>query len=627
VLWGEGQYTRALTYFEQALAMYQDLADVFLAGASEAEAFSLAASLPLTCDGLLSVSGELPGTDDQSYRHVWRGKAAISRILQQRQQAVLAGSDPESRKAYQELQETRRALGRLILHPARDPKIHRQRLQDLSETKERLERELAAKLPEFRRQKALERLSAKDLIQKLLAGTVFIDFLRYVHFQQDRQVPGMAGEKRTPSYVAFLLVAAAENQSGAESSKRRSASITRVELGPAAPIEAALANWRRAIADKKASAAPLELRRLLWQPLARHLPADTQTVLIAPDAALSTLPWAALPGRKNDTVLLEDYALAVLPHGPFLLDRLTAPPSGGPTPGADASRSAGLLLAVGGVTYDQEPSPVYVVKEDLLVQRSAERGDKGVTWPELPGTGQELEKVIALAGSRKVRRLSGNEASTAQLLADMPQARWVHLATHGFFAEARFRSVLQIDEKLFERRAFREGPAPGARNPLVLSGIVLAGANLPIKDILHDDGGILTAEAIAGLPLQNLELAVLSACETGLGEVAGGEGVFGLQRAFHLAGARSVVASLWKVSDRGTQLLMTRFYENLWQKKMPKLEALREAQLWMLRELPKQPELMRSIRGLELVENQNPDREGRLPPYYWAAFVLSGDWR
>jgi CHAT domain-containing protein len=334
-----------------------------------------------------------------------------------------------------------------------------------------------------------------------------------------------------------------------------------------------------------------------------------------------------LPGRKNDTVLLEDYALAVLPHGPFLLDRLTAPPSGGPTPGADASRSAGLLLAVGGVTYDQEPSPVYVVKEDLLVQRSAERGDKGVTWPELPGTGQELEKVIALAGSRKVRRLSGNEASTAQLLADMPQARWVHLATHGFFAEARFRSVLQIDEKLFERRAFREGPAPGARNPLVLSGIVLAGANLPIKDILHDDGGILTAEAIAGLPLQNLELAVLSACETGLGEVAGGEGVFGLQRAFHLAGARSVVASLWKVSDRGTQLLMTRFYENLWQKKMPKLEALREAQLWMLRELPKQPELMRSIRGLELVENQNPDREGRLPPYYWAAFVLSGDWR
>ena len=115
------------------------------------------------------------------------------------------------------------------------------------------------------------------------------------------------------------------------------------------------------------------------------------------------------------------------------------------------------------------------------------------------------------------------------------------------------------------------------RNPLVLSGIVLAGANLAReKDawgIPRGDGGILTAEAIAALPLERLELAVLSACDTGLGDVAGGEGVFGLQRAFHLAGARNVVASLWKVSDRATAVLMAHFYRNLWVQHLSPLEV------------------------------------------------------
>jgi CHAT domain-containing protein len=135
---------------------------------------------------------------------------------------------------------------------------------------------------------------------------------------------------------------------------------------------------------------------------------------------------------------------------------------------------------------------------------------------------------------------------------------------------------------------------------------------------------------VAALDLSNVELAVLSACETGLGEVAGGEGILGLQRAFQTAGARSVVSSMWKVPDRATQMLMTKFYENLWDKKMPKLEALRKAQIWMLREVPMDDTLFNEVqRGL----GGNQESRGRiekgkpLPPYYWAGFVLSGDWR
>jgi CHAT domain-containing protein len=89
-----------------------------------------------------------------------------------------------------------------------------------------------------------------------------------------------------------------------------------------------------------------------------------------------------------------------------------------------------------------------------------------------------------------------------------------------------------------------------------------------------------------------------------------------------------VVASLWKVPDKATQLLMTRFYDNLWQKKMSKLVALREAQRWLLHEAPKQPGL---VRGLEAIDASEPSGSygaaGALPPFYWSAFVLSGDWR
>src|SRR5262249_48703147 len=158
----------------------------------------------------------------------------------------------------------------------------------------------------------------------------------------------------------------------------------------------------------------------------------------------------------------------------------------------------------------------------------------------------ELRQVTALAGTRPVHALSGAEASTDRVVAELPRARYAHLATHGFFADRGFRSLLQLDETLFARRESREGIigerlGAGARSPLVLSGLVLAGANH--KDV--PDRGILTADALTGLDLSGLELAVLSACETGLGDVAGGEGVFGLQRAFHLAGAHNVIASLW----------------------------------------------------------------------------------
>jgi CHAT domain-containing protein len=235
-----------------------------------------------------------------------------------------------------------------------------------------------------------------------------------------------------------------------------------------------------------------------------------------------------------------------------------------------------------------------------------------------------------------VLRIEGAEASTARLLVELPKARWAHIATHGFFADPKVRSILQPDPRLFVFEGRQR--AAGLRNPLVLSGLVLAGANRPSgavaqADQAGDDLGIVTAEAIAGLPLQDLELVVLSACETALGLVGGGEGVFGLQRAFHLAGAHNVVASLWKVDDEATAALMALFYDRLWRQGQPPIEALRAAQLALYHNPELAGKLARA-RGTpdfdKLVQRPEPvvgvggPGPRRADAKDWAAFVLSG---
>jgi CHAT domain-containing protein/tetratricopeptide (TPR) repeat protein len=618
-----GSYGEARRLLQQAVDMQQDLANILLAATSEAEALNYLAALPRARDALISACLHLPDSEEAAYARVWRGKAAVARALQRRQAALfhLAAADPATRQALEAWRDVRGQLARLLLATAdgRDHHERTQRLQQLTADKERLERRLAEAIPDFARTQALERSPYTKLVEALPSRTVVLDLVQFTRFEQDPQIKGKQGERRTPSYIGFVLA--------------RGRAVREVDLGPAPPIDGAVRAWREAIVRRQPSPAVEILRRRVWEPLAKQLPPDTAAVILAPDGALSALPWAALPGDRTGSVLLEQYALATVPHAPFLLDRLTAPP-----PTAD---DRGILLAVGGVAYDQTPKPVDDEKApmDLLAMRWAETEQgRGDGWTELPGTLAELNAVARLAGARRLVRLQGAEAGTAQLLRELPRARWAHLATHGFFADPSVPSVLRPDPKLFTLAGTARVGA-GLRNPLVLSGLVLAGANRASADVAtdgsaRDDLGILTAEAIAGLPLQGLELVVLSACETGLGLVGGGEGVFGLQRAFHLAGAHDVVASLWRVDDEATAALMAVFYDQLWRQNRPPIEALRAAQLTLYHHPERAGELARA-RGtpdFEKLVSRPVDSSGapaagrRGEAKDWAAFVLSG-WR
>jgi CHAT domain-containing protein len=180
----------------------------------------------------------------------------------------------------------------------------------------------------------------------------------------------------------------------------------------------------------------------------------------------------------------------------------------------------------------------------------------------------------------------------------------IHLATHGFFLGEGCPSAA---DGLRGTTTGEVVPAVAGESPLLLSGFALAGANHRDAAGPDEEDGILTAEEIASLNLTNVDWAVLSACDTGVGEVRVGEGVFGLRRAFQVAGARTLIMSLWPVEDEASRQWMKALYSNRFAKGMSTIDAVHEANLEVLRH--------RREAGLST------------HPAFWAGFIASGDWQ
>jgi CHAT domain-containing protein len=367
------------------------------------------------------------------------------------------------------------------------------------------------------------------------------------------------------------------------------------------------------------------LRQLIWDKLEKQI-GDAKTVLISPSGELARFPWAALPGKEPGKYLLEERAIAVIPV-PQQLPALLAER---PTETVDPS-----LLLVGDVDYGALPGTALLASASHSAPR-LDRAGELTHWQPLSGSRSEIAAINDSFArgfhNGKVDTLDGLKPTEEAVRQQAGQHRYVHLATHGFFTPPEVKSALDEsagDNRRREFNSFSLRDVSGL-NPGLLSGVVLAGANRPPAP--DQDDGILTALEVAELDLSHVELVTLSACETGLGKSAGGEGLLGLQRAFQVAGARNVVASLWKVDDAATQALMSEFYKNLWQKKLSPLESLRQAQLMMIAHYQPTSEKLRAgfdakpIDEKALAEARRNLKSGEqlLPPLYWAAFVLSG---
>jgi CHAT domain-containing protein len=591
-----GQTDAAGDSLSDALRIMHAIAIAAANGQSERQQLVMAGSLRGFVDDYLSyaIAARAPGGDVYRPILAWKGSVFARQLHAHEIRAAQEAADPKVLKLYQQLDEAATQLAQ-IEHARLNDKdtaaaaaANAKIAEGLIKKLERHEAELAALSSDFRTRKAREALTAAQLQAALPADAVLIDYLEYAY--SGPALDGSRGWVTENRLLAFVI--------------RGDRAIRLHDLGPAAPIADLVDDWRKTVKRRvpvmKKNDPAVELRNRIWAPLESDL-ADAKAILISPDGALTRLPFAALPGKKAGAYLLEEQSIAVIPV-PQLMPEMLATPKTDPT-----AKEAPSLLVLGNVDYGSAPGEA----EGAVENRAAGRIGSVHRYGALPGSEAEIAMVKKYFERRfpngRAETLEEADATERQFRLHAPRNEWLHLATHGFFAPVKSSPT---------GTAWQDDESSAAIHPGLLSGLAMAGANAPIDP--KNDDGILTALEVAQLDLHRVQLAVLSACETGLGKEAAGEGVLGLQRSFQVAGARSVVASLWSVDDSATSRLMQRFYENLWKKNMSRHEALRDSQIWMLRQ---------GGQRAAIRDDAEPSEPGRAPPYLWAAFVLSGDWR
>ncbi len=527
------------------------------------------------------------------YEHVLEWKGAVSR-----QQAVAHGAVdvPAARALWQDRAETASRLSQL-LYDANSSEADRVAVAiDCIRRLGEMERQLAR----YAEPDAVESgVSAESLAAAIPPEAVLVDLYSYNHFTPRRTEQALDFQLEL-RLLAFIL--------------RPGAELKMVELGPVAVIQEASDEWRldlqsrRGKVDEEHLAASPQgrLRSLVWEPIVPHL-GEAELVLICPDGPINSIPVAALPGENAGHYLIEERAFVTIPYVAWLAEEAAA---------AEAADAPASLLLVGDVDFGGDPAPLQIASRMASTE-----------FVPLPGTAREIAAISELHRDAfpggGLATSSGADASETRFREIAPARRFLHLATHGFCLQESANAAsdaVDINDRSKVVDYARE------YTPELLSGIVLAGVNAPAeRGGANRDDGVLTALELSTLDLRNVELMVLSACETGLGHESTGEGMLGLQRSMQIAGVRTSVTSLWRVDDHATQVLMTEFYTNLWGRQLSRVESLRQAQLTLLRQYDPARRTLQS-RGASFVDGED-EETGTVPPYYWAAFGLSGEWR
>ena len=418
-------------------------------------------------------------------------------------------------------------------------------------------------------------VSLDDVQRQIPKHAALIEFAAYKTFDPSSVSEETDfGEER---YTAFVLRAKGEPLA--------------VDLGESASLHLNTHMFRRSLSSTTSATSQLNLQaRELFDRLLAPLQiaiGDATELIIAPDGELNLIPFGVLVDAENRH-LVERYRITYLTSGRDLTRRAVY----------GAPRQPPMVFASPDFeSFGVEKGKEQTKKVDARLDPGPGRG-REFQFDSLPGTLNEAHALEELLG---VAALTGDRATEAKLkMVHAP--RVLHVATHGFFLEdlpplessSRARGI-RPKAGWAEFSSNSRGPHK-THNPLTRAGLALAGANR-LSD--GTDDGILTALELAGIDLWGTKLVVLSACDTGVGEVRVGEGVYGLRRALVLAGAEFQVVSLWKVDDEATKRLMTAYYRRLVAGE-GRAEALRQVQLDMFK-----------------------DARYR-HPYFWASFVPIG---
>ena len=593
----------------------------------EIQALRYAAARNSGLDLAISLSlGPETGSVAETWNALIRSRALVLDEMAARHRSWGSAEDTATVRILREWQVASQRLSSLVVQglATASPLEYVGQLESAREEQEIAERALAEHSSPFRARQARGEVDLSLVEAALEPGDALLAFAQYhpYEFRGHRRESGAEGDlapgdrrgtlepAQGSSYVAFVL------RGGGSRAEM-------LALGSADTIDSLVVGWSQAVArsgggtgsagsraEARYRAIAARLRRAVWDPVAARV-AGARRLFVVPDGSLHLVNLASLPSETGGYLVELDPVIHYLSAERDLAkDAIPAAYGSG-------------LLAIGAPDFDRRsrqvaqsssPGSAPAAAFPLAGQSRATCGDfRSLRFEPLPAAAGEAEDVAGLwkaQGSRgeggEALEIVGAQASKSAFVAAAPGRRVLHLATHGFFLGAHCRPAIPA-----ARGMALLDPAgaelPMGDNPLLLSGLAFAGANQRDTARPGADDGILIAEEIATLDLSGVEWAVLSGCDTGVGEIRAGEGVIGLRRAFELAGARTLIMSLWSVSDVAARRWMQALYEARFVRGLRTAEAVREASLGVLRE--------RRSRG------------SSTHPFYWAAFVAAGDWR
>ena len=574
-------------------------------GLQERYALSYAERRSGSLDLLLSLARSSPDPA-RLWDAVVRSRALVLDEMTVRHRIANTAADQETRTALASYRQVSERLAQLHVRGPGSLPIdrHRSLVSVASSELEQVERQLAARSPLFASGLAQSALSFEQVRARLPLRTGLVGYWRYREVSAGsarlstyrRGFEARDGDSAGFAYLAFVLTGSDEEPMA-------------VRLGSARSIEDAVRRWRQRIVEPAQQhdrdqveelylSAALDLRQRVWDPI-EPLLEEMDRVLVVPDGALHLVNLGTLPRDQGGYLVETERQLHYLSTERDVARTAVSP----------ARELGGRLLALGGPDFDGDPgsagSEDGVVRTTVLriADRVGElfRGDLDCAalserrFATLPEAAREAREIGDLwngsgADSAEVTTLSGSRATELAVRRRLGEHDALHFATHAFFAGSQC--------------------SPGgslAANPLLYSGLVLAGANRRSESERGDADGVLTAQEIATLDLSAVDWVVLSACDTGIGQIRPGEGVFGLRRAFQIAGAGTVIMSLWSVRDADARSWMGELYRARLTGGRSTAAAIRAASVAVLKQ-----------RRAERLSTH---------PFYWGAFVGTGDWR
>ena len=517
--------------------------------------------------------------DERTAREIFdislRRKGLLLKITSETQQVVKMADSPELQAITEELTSARKELASLTLSgPTPETRSNfPQLISDLENQVNNLQLRLGAASAVFRQ--AIQQVTVEDVIEAVGDEHALVDFFAYKNEDDEWSLCVIVlnnGELYFHNYD---------------------------ELEPFKDMIMELRDYMMDVTVVEDDIKPLaqELYEPLWDPLNEFLDGQ-ESIFLIPDSILNVLPFDALVDF-DDQYLIQTLNLRLISSARDLVLEPLDPVEG------DVLIIAGPDYYSEEIVNSPEARQITSGKRSATVNAGIRMGNglRGLNFGALPGAEKEGEVVDEVVAEKDrsttfITREAAEEKELRAYNADkIPEI--LHIATHGFF--------LKEQEKLAKRimgmqRGSQNPIPPPADNPLLRAGLAFAGLNpnAPLLgEIDTDNDGVLTAMEVLSLNLTGTRLVILSACETGLGEIHEGEGVYGLRRSFQEAGVDSVINSFWEVSDDGTQLLMTKFYDKYLDGMEPR-EAMREARL-------------------EMVEDFRWSA-----PFYWGAFAMVG---